>query len=157
MPSGGPWVQFACFCEKVILDKEDVFTLVRVVDQIILDIAGPAPPDHMPPLDVPPIKLALCLKSGDARGRVTLRIDLSSPNGEVKRGQELSLNLEGEHRGQAVVTDIRLRLQYEGVYWFDVWCDEQLLTRIPLRVVYRRVSTGPVRLMPGTGPTGSPN
>ncbi len=31
----------------------------------------------------------------------------------------------------------------EGTYWFDVLINDQLLTRVPLRVMYQRVPGGP--------------
>ena len=30
----------------------------------------------------------------------------------------------------------------EGLFWFDVAVNQQLLTRVPLRVTYQRISTG---------------
>lgn len=138
--SGGPWVQMAIFCENVIIDKEDVLTAIRIVDQVTLNVTGPTAPDEMPPIDRA-LKLVVALKAGEARGRGTVRVDMRRPDGGVTRGPEFSVNFHAEHQGHTILQDLRLQLQYEGVYWFDVVYGDQVMTRIPLRVVYQRIST----------------
>jgi hypothetical protein len=141
---GGPYVQLAAFCENVVVDKQDVLTLVRVVDLITLQLAGPGVPQVMP-MVVHQLKLVVSLRSGTARGRHSVRVDMQAPDGGVRRGPEYSMLFEADHRGGALITDVQLEVEFEGTYWFDVRCDEQLLTRIPLHIVYQRVSTGPDR------------
>ena len=37
---------------------------------------------------------------------------------------------------------LNLVAEQEGLYWFDVLLDDTLLTRIPFRVIYQRMTTG---------------
>ena len=40
-------------------------------------------------------------------------------------------------QGPQLILKIRLPVDEEGVYWFNVFFDEELVTRMPLRVVYQ--------------------
>lgn len=56
---------------------------------------------------------------------------------------EFPLNFEGDNeRGAAVMLNMGFVPQEQGLHWFDVILDDELITRIPLRVVFQRV--GPV-------------
>jgi hypothetical protein len=139
---GGPWVQLACFCEKVIQDKEDVLTLVRVIDQINIQRIEPDPPKEMPPAAYP-LFLVVALKPGSARGRSQIRLGFESPSGISSAGPEQAVLFEAEHRGVNLVWQLQMQLEQEGVQWVSVWCDDQLLTRMPLRVLYQPTKLPP--------------
>jgi hypothetical protein len=38
-----------------------------------------------------------------------------------------------------LVLNINMVVDQEGVYWFEVHLEDQLLTRIPLRILYQRI------------------
>jgi hypothetical protein len=48
MDLGGPWLQAAVFCEKVLIERDGVVSLVRVIDRIIITASGAAAPEKMP-------------------------------------------------------------------------------------------------------------
>jgi len=48
---------------------------------------------------------------------------------------------EGEERGVNLILQLQIEA-LEGLFWFDVAVNQQLLTRVPLRVTYQRISTG---------------
>lgn len=52
---------------------------------------------------------------------------------------ELPVFFEGQDRGVNVVLNINFAAEEEGIYWFDVLLHEQLVTRIPLRILYQRI------------------
>jgi len=139
--TGGPYVQVAVLCEKVLQEKDGAVSIIRIVDRFTVMVAGPAAPDEMPPGTIH-TNLVVTLKSGFLKGRQNLRIVPTTPSG--KRLSELSTGvlLEGDDRGVNAIFDLRLPVNEEGLYWFDVQLDEQLLTRIPLRLVYQRVVQG---------------
>ncbi|MFQ5433721.1 MAG: hypothetical protein ACE5FD_02490 [Anaerolineae bacterium] len=136
----GPFVQAACFCENVIEDKTGVLSLIRIIDKITRTVAGTDPPDDMPPINYD-MKLALMLKSGSARGRGNIRIKIEEPSGLSVDGPSISVHLEGENSGANLITQLSIDFSQEGVYWFWIYFDDTLLSKIPFQVMYSRIIT----------------
>lgn len=142
---GGPYVAVAAACEKVLQEQDGVLSLIRLIDRLIINAAGPEAPDEMPPVPVQ-FTLVLVMKAGGARGRYSIHLTMEAPSGE-KMAMELNLPLvmEGEDRGVNLVIPVGIAVEQEGLYWFDVYLadprvpdhEEELLTRVPLRVVYQ--------------------
>lgn len=138
----GPYLNMACLCENVIEDKSGVLSLIRVIDRVTRTVAGPEPPDALPPFDYQ-VKLVLMLKSGKARGRSTLKIVPEKPTGASMDPMTLTVHFEGEEKGQNNIANMTFKIEYEGLYWFHVYLEDEKLTSIPLRVLYNRVVAGP--------------
>ena len=130
----------AGLCEQVIEDKTGVLSLIRIVDTITHTEAHPDAPTEMPPVTYP-LKMVIMLKSGRARGRHELKIIPELPSGEVKSPFSRTVHLEGEERGVNNIINMVFTFTTEGLYWFNVYLNDSLLTRIPLRLKYNRVVT----------------
>lgn len=133
----GPYVQVAAFCDQVIEGKDGVLSLIRLVDTLTHAEVGPQPPLEMPPVPYK-LKLVLTLKSGRARGRYEIRIVPRLPSGETKPPFVTSIHLEGDERGMNLIMDMHFIFEMEGLYWFDVYLDNRLITRLPFRTKYIR-------------------
>lgn len=142
---GGPYVAVAAICERVLQEADGVLSAIRFVDRLMLGFAGPDAPDEMPPLPAQ-FTLLIAMKSGGARGRYGIHITMEAPSGERMPVElTLPLMLEGEDRGSNMVIPVGLTFEQEGLYWFDIYLDdplvpeqpEELLTRVPVRVVYQ--------------------
>lgn len=140
----GPYLQIAAFCDQVIEGKDGVLSLIRVIDTLTHTEPGPEPPLEMPPLPWKMV-LVLVLKAGSARGRHEIKVVPGLPSGETKIPIEMSVHLEGEERGARMIINVNFTFTLEGLYWFSVYFDDTLLTRLPFRVKYVRVVTGPPR------------
>ena len=138
----GPYIQMAGLCEQVIEDKTGVLSLIRVIDTITHTEARPDAPVDMLPVTYP-MKMVLMLKSGRARGRHELKIIPELPSGEVKPPLTQSIQMEGEERGTNNIINMLFTFTMEGLYWFNIYLDDSLLTRIPLRIKYNRIVTPP--------------
>jgi len=138
----GPYIQMAGLCEQVIEDKTGALSLIRVIDTLTHTEARPDAPTEMPPVTYP-MKMVIMLKSGRARGRHELKITPELPSGEAKPPFTRSIQLEGEERGANTIINMVFRFTMEGLYWFNVYFDDSLLTRIPLRIKYNRIVTPP--------------
>lgn len=139
----GPYIQVAAFCEMLLVEKDGVHSLIRIIDTLTHTAAGPDAPPQMPPVPHT-MKLVIILKSGKAKGRHELRIIPELPSGETKPPFQVSVQMEGEERGQAIAVDMLFTFTIEGLYWFNVYFDDGLLTRMPFRVKYMRLLTMPV-------------
>ena len=151
-PHTGPFLQLACFCEKVITDNENVLSLIRIVDKVTQTATGVDVPEQMPPFVISDLKLVMSLKAGEARGRYALKLRPEDPSGSQLPPFEVAVQLISGNQGVNVITDMQLAVQHEGVYWFDIFfvpgagAEDWLLTRIPLEVQYQ-----PQKLAPASG------
>ena len=82
--------------------------------------------------------MVIILKAGHMRGTATVKIRPLSPSKKEMPSIEIPILFEGEERGVNIVLPVVMGVQESGLYWFDVFVDDQLFTRIPLRVVYQR-------------------
>ena len=136
-----PYLATAIFCEKVLHEKDGVLSAIRIVERINVS-AGAGAPDEMPSVPVQ-LTALLMFKSGFMRGKGTVTLTPQSPS--VKRMPEAKFPalFEGEDRGVNLVVNVGLQAEEEGLYWFDVCFEQELVTRMPLRVLYQRVGFGP--------------
>jgi hypothetical protein len=90
-----------------------------------------------------PVKatIAIAIKAGFMRQKAYLRIQPISPSGIELSRLDVSVLFEGEDRGVQMAVPMQVILKEEGLYWFNVSVDEQLLTRIPLRLLYQQIAT----------------
>lgn len=137
----GPYVQLAAFCERILREADGVFSLIRVVDVINHVENRPDAPPEMPLVRYP-LTLVISLKSGTARGRREISITPEKPSGERLETISRSIRLEGEGKGANIVSRIDIPYELEGLYWFHVAFDGELLTRVPLELRYSRMVTG---------------
>jgi len=137
----GPFVQAACFCDMALRDETRTLSLIRIIDTLTQTARGPSVPEQMPPM-APTLTLALMLKSGKARGRYDLKVVPELPSGETENPLVISVHFEGEERGCDVVTRLGFVFKQEGLYWFNIYLDDEKLTAIPFRVKYSRMIAG---------------
>ncbi len=134
----GPFVQAACFCDQVIEGKDGTLSLIRIIDTLWHNEAGPNPPTEMPTFPFQ-VKLVLMLKSGKAEGRHEVKLVPELPTGETETAGVYPAHFEGAEKGQNIIVQFAYAFKYEGLYWFKVYVDDEKITSIPLRVRYNRV------------------
>jgi hypothetical protein len=146
-----PWVQVAVFCQNTIVEADTgSLSVIKNVDGVTL--AGMTP--EMQPTPVQ-LKLALILKSGEMQGPYNLKIRCNSPSEVKTEGPSFPCYFEGRDLGIQTVMPIGLIATEPGTYWFDLLLDDQILTRLPLRVMYQQVQMHGIRGMvdpSGPGP-----
>lgn len=135
---GGPYIGCAVLCEKVLQERDNVVSLIRIVDRTIISGRGPDAPEELPSFPLTQT-VFVALKSGLARGKYIIAIQAHSPSGRpVGEPIQVPALFEGDERGVNVIASVTLQVEEEGLYWFDVSVEGQSLTRIPLRVLYQR-------------------
>jgi hypothetical protein len=89
-----------------------------------------------------PLSLALMLKSGRAKGRHEVTITPELPSGETLPSMTMTVQLEGEGKGFNIFSRVDIPYSLEGLYWFHIRFDDDVLTRLPLQIRYSRMATG---------------
>lgn len=136
--NNGPYLIAAILCEKVLQEKDEKISIIRMVDRVAVTVHTLGSPEAMPPTTVS-LNALIALKSGSARGRGTVIWRTETPAGLRLPDQLFPVLFEGDDRGVNVIIALNMIVDQEGVYWFAVVLDKQLLTRIPLRILYQRI------------------
>lgn len=140
MPDTGPHVQLATFCDKVLVERDGVLSVIRAIDRIMVVAAGQNVPTEIPEGQRVTPTLVVSLRSDQATGRHTVTIDGEQPDGSHLPTATFDVMFEGADRGVNAVIPMVLEPQ-EGLYWFNVRLGDQLLSRVPLRIMYQRMPT----------------
>lgn len=139
MPSGGPYLKAALICESVVEDKQGVLSLIRVVDRVISTAIGRDAPATMPAFNHR-LMAVVMLTSGEFTGSAEISLTLQGPAGLRRALGTSGVLFEGNDRGVNLVAEMNMTIETEGLYWIEVHLAKELLTQIPMRVVYSRVS-----------------
>ncbi|MGD0799282.1 MAG: hypothetical protein ABR910_16320 [Acidobacteriaceae bacterium] len=136
-----PWVQVAIFCQNAIIEANSGSrSIIKNVDGVTMGGIT----SEMQPMQVQ-LTLALILKSGEMKGQYYLKVRYNSP-GEVKtEGPSLPCYFEGGDRGLQTVIPLGFLATEPGIYWFDLLLDGQILTRMPVRVMYQQMQMQGIR------------
>ena len=62
---------------------------------------------------------------------------MEKPSGEQVPILQAPVHFEAEDRGVNLVIGSILEADQEGLYWFDVFFEEERVTRIPLRALHQ--------------------
>ena len=124
-----PLVQAACVCERVIVEPDNVPSLIRVVDTYFL---SPIPPNLGVPAAVE-LTLFICLRSGDVRGEFEVAIRFVPPDNKTSIRRWAVDFGEGAENGVNLRIAFLLQEPKLELYWFDLLWGEEVLTRIPVR------------------------
>jgi len=130
-----PYLHVATFCERVLTEKDAVNSLIRMVDRFLV----PGTSEEMPPA-VLQFMVYISFKSGFMRGKQKVILRPTSPTGKDLPAMEFPILFEGDDdRGPAFGFMVNWAVEEEGVFWWDLFVNEVLITRMPLRVIYQRM------------------
>jgi len=129
------FLHVATFCEKVLNEADGVNSLIRMIDRF--NVQGIT--EEMQPVLLQ-FTAYISFKSGFLRGKHKVSIRPKSPKGEDMPSMDIPVLFEGDDdRGPALNIPIGWTAQEEGLYWWDLYLNEELITRMPLRVNYQQV------------------
>ena len=130
---GGPFLVSAVLCEKIITEKNNVATLIRIVDKFTLGPIGNIPQAFMEQAAFR-VFAFISFKSGDAKGKKNLRIKMRLATGETSTETSVPLVFKGGSQGPSAHVEMGVPAK-EGLHWIEVYLDTKLVTKMPLKVV----------------------
>lgn len=133
--STGPFVSMAVFCARLDRQPDGTVDVIGVVDGVSLSADADPGGDAVEPT-APVVRLLglVSLRAGAARGRRTISLKAHFPDGELGATLTRPIELTDHAPGATIGFPFELEARDTGTYWFDVACDDTLLTRIPLVV-----------------------
>lgn len=129
-----PWIAAACICEKVLVEKDNVNSLVRIIDTVIVEKNANAPAGaKLPPLTV---TVYVSLKAGTLNGQYELSLGLRRDGGgePLPKAPSWPVAMEGGVTGTNISVEYTIAAPEFDLYWFDVLWDGEVLTSIPLLI-----------------------
>jgi len=132
MPDAKPLVQIACIAEKVLIEPDNVASLIRVVDTYNLPALPEAPAPGV--LFQTELTAFISLKSGDVVGEFEVGLRLRNPDGKDSPIRMWKTEFLGGEQGVNMKIAFTLTAPKFGFYWFDVLWGHEVLTRIPFRL-----------------------
>jgi hypothetical protein len=141
----GPYLAAAILCETLLREEGGVLSLIRVIDQVTIT----APQEVLASGQPIPYKtvLVISFRAGAFEGPATIGYRAVGPSGTVVVGpsgvtterRDYPVLFEGRSRGPNTGVnfnvEITLGLTEPGPYWFDIFLDDERVTRVPLQVV----------------------
>lgn len=130
-----PYVAAALICERVMQEKDGTLSAIRIVDRAEIKIQTNDPNVKLQDVN-PAVQLTglISIKSGPFKGKGMIRVDGESPSGKVVHLADFPVDLVGDDSGQNFVLGIVIASQEDGLHWFNVHFNDNLLSRIPLRL-----------------------
>jgi Family of unknown function (DUF6941) len=138
--TGGPYLQCASLCEKALQEKDGVISVIRAVDR--WTVSGPA--EEMPADTKIQATLVVMFKSGIHRGPGRVTITPVTPSDRRMAPMDVPVHFEGdEDRGINIIVPMAFPVEEAGLYWFEIVLDGQVVSHIPMRVIYHRIAAQP--------------
>lgn len=132
MEGSGPWVSLAAFCRDFRRDEGGGFDRVDFARVVIVPTMLGLPTDDPPP--VVRVTFLLDLRTDRSHGAGPLTILARRPSGIIAGMESVALDLSEPGLARGIDQVVNVVFAEEGVYWFDVFFGETLLTRVPLGV-----------------------
>jgi hypothetical protein len=138
-PSGNlraaPYVMAAFLCERVLQEADSVLSFIRVVDRFI----RPRPSAQIPMQPIQ-VSVVIGMKTGDvptASYRVRVRAYKEDDDATALFEFENNVFFQGiADAGVNIVTPLIFVPDSDGLYWVDVTFMDDVITRIPFRVIF---------------------
>lgn len=136
--NGGPYLNAAMICEKILQERDGVNSLIRLIDRITIEGGPGAPKDLSSATPIPvSFSLYLAFKSGNAQGNHTLEVLGLKPDQSSDAPMRKILNFEaGENRGVNLLIPINMLASMAGIYWIVTSLNGKFLTKTPLKLIY---------------------
>jgi hypothetical protein len=132
-----PILAVATICEKVLQEVDGTLSAVRIVDTVVLEPIGKSAPTV--PFIVS-LSALISLKAGEAKGDYRVKVVPRTPSGNSLSPFETTVSLTGGESGANVVFNFVLNAKEDGLYWFDVYVEEVLFSRMPLKIQHKFAS-----------------
>lgn len=129
-----PYLKLGAICERVLQEKDGVLSIIRMVDQFTLTVAGKEPPDQLPEGEA---LLTIVMSWVGGLGRHEAVFNIVSPGGEAQPSpRSWSFTLDAINRGHNIIVTLPVKIRREGIYWIEFILNGQVKSRIPFQIRY---------------------
>jgi hypothetical protein len=132
-----PLLSAAFLCEKVLQEKDDVLSAMRIVDTFTVSIPPDLPSGTKPAIQLTGLLSFKRASSGDRPEKHQATLRVRSPSGrQILLPQKIDLFFKAEEcAGANAILNIGLSIEEFGLFWIDVFVDDEPTTQIPFRLL----------------------
>ena len=130
-----PLVAVACLCEKILQEKDNVLSAIRMIDTVFVEQV----PQNLPEGMKAGFQMSalISLKSGAVTGEQQIAITLRTPSGEKRSVGEWDVVFNGGEHGVNFTVSLLMSGSEFGLFWLDVIWRNEVLTSVPIKVAER--------------------
>lgn len=142
---GGPFLAVAVFCDNILEETDKALTVVKIHDGYMIVLPHDAPADIPSKEKQLPLMqwMLLSFRSGDSPGEHQLRVIIESPSGKRSKAIDGPVMLSNEpNGGHNNRVHLGMSVYSSGTYWFEVYLDRKLYTKMPLQITIKRLAEG---------------
>ena len=138
--SKGPFIKAAVFCERVLEEKDNVLSAIRIFDRSSaeIEVEGIADDEGIPEEIPHPLiqgALLVALVAGEAARNQVVNVRLVKPSGSTSPLAEFPIEFNADEDAAAqLILRLTLTAKEDGIYWFEILVGGDVRTRVPLRV-----------------------
>ncbi len=140
MPGIRPHLAAAVVCEKVLQEKDEVLTVVRLIDTLWVSVPKNLPADANPAIQVTVLLSFRKATSGTQPEKHQVSVRLNPPSEPPVEPKKETMDLlfpEGEPSSANVILNVSVPIREFGLFCLDVFVDDELATRVPFRLQER--------------------
>ncbi|MGA7823706.1 MAG: hypothetical protein WCA14_05885 [Steroidobacteraceae bacterium] len=131
MKNTKPLVNVATACEKVLVEKDNVFSAIRVID--IFYVSSEIAAIQQQPGAHIPVSALIMLRRGDYAGEGELSLVIETPVGQrIDSPTKWPMLFNEQNEGGNVILSFPLPLTNIGTTWIEVLWNGDCLTRFPV-------------------------
>lgn len=132
-----PYLAAAFFCEKVLEQKDDVISVIRIVDTFWVTIPPNMPSDVKPAIQITGLLSFKKATPGQEAEKHEVRMKMVSPSGKAPPVVSREINFKpGEIAGHNLIIGFNLGVEEFGLFQLQVSVDDdEIITRVPFRVL----------------------
>ena len=144
----------AFFCQEMIREPDkDLLTAIRIADSFAavpielsptFDGEGEPPPFSPMRTYLPLDAHAVIAFRSEAPVEFTASLRGTGPNGEIMPGgfEDHPCKIGADGAGYTLNANVRVPTDQKGTYWFEIYVDGELATKLPLRIEHPDSSFG---------------
>lgn len=130
-------------CEQVLMEKDEVTSLIRILDIFTLTIP-------LEPRGAYPLRFVLYTRWGNGLGRFIERLELKYPDGKTVKLGSQDFNLDKQFHFYQIRHNILLGAEKPGLYRFLLYLDGEFVGELPFEVRFEtQPRKGPEPVQPG--------
>jgi hypothetical protein len=133
MQNTKPLVSVATVCERILVEKDNVFSVIRIVDVfwIAPEIISSQPGGALP------ISCLVALKAGNYTGQGELSLVIEAPDGKRLEAPEnrWPLFFDKDRSGANLIFNMALAFRHIGVNWIEIFWNGEFLTKFAVTLV----------------------
>jgi len=137
-----PYLSAAFLCEKVLQEKDEVLTAVRIVDTFYVSIPKNVPADAAPAIQITALLAFKKATPGTGGEKHQALLRLRSPSGQVRELTTFDVIFKPEElSGWNAVINMGFGVKEFGQFFLDVLIDGEFTTCIRFRLLEKQEPT----------------